>query len=54
VKCFPAAPEITGISGSNGWVLKERSALKKLLIRLILRLGIIKPVYKKNNAARQH
>ena len=44
VECFPVAPEITGISGSNGWVFKERSRLKKILIRLAARLGYIRPI----------
>lgn len=44
VRCFPVAPEITGVSGSNGWVFKERSWLKKLLIRLVSHLGYIRPV----------
>lgn len=35
VKCFPVAPEITGVSGSNGWMLKERSYLKKKLTGLV-------------------
>lgn len=46
IKCFPVAPEITGISGSNGWVLKERSYFKKKLIRFISLLGYIRPVGK--------
>jgi len=44
VTCFPIAPEITGMSGSNGWTLTERSLPKKLLIRLVARLGYIRPV----------
>ena len=44
VKCFSIAPEITGISGSNGWVFKERSWLKKMLVRLVSRLGYIRPI----------
>lgn len=47
VTCFPAAPEVTGISGSNGWVMKERSRYKKILIKLVDVLGYIKPVYRK-------
>ncbi len=31
VKCFPVAPEITGVSGSNGWVFREPGPLKKIL-----------------------
>lgn len=44
VKCFPVAPEITGVSGSNGWIFKERPPLKKALIRLAYLLGYIKPI----------
>lgn len=44
VKCFPVAPEITGVSGSNGWVFKERPPLKKALIRLVHYLGYVKPI----------
>jgi hypothetical protein len=44
VNCFPVAPEITGMSGSNGWVFRERSQPKKLLIRLVAKLGYIRPV----------
>ena len=46
VKCFPVAPEITGMSGSNGWVFKERSRLKKMLIAVVSFLGYIRPVYR--------
>lgn len=46
VKCFPVAPEIIGMSGSNGWMLKERSYLKKKLIGFISLLGYIRPVGK--------
>jgi hypothetical protein len=46
VQCFPTAPEITGISGSNGWSFKERPGWKKLLIRGISCLGYITPIYK--------
>jgi hypothetical protein len=46
VKCFPTAPEITGISGSNGWTFSERSPIKKGLIRLASFLGYIKPLYR--------
>jgi hypothetical protein len=46
VQCFPLAPEITGTSGSNGWSFRERPIWKKLLIRCILRLGYITPLYK--------
>lgn len=45
VKCFPVAPEITGMSGSNGWIFKERSRSKKLLVRLVSRLGYIRPIW---------
>jgi len=44
IRCFSTAPEITGQSGSNGWVFKERSWPKKLLIRLVSYLGYIRPV----------
>lgn len=37
VSRFPIAPEITGISGSNGWVFRERSWLKQQLVRLFSR-----------------
>jgi hypothetical protein len=46
VKCFPVAPEITGISGSNGWIFKERSRFKKMLVRLASFLGYIYPLYR--------
>jgi hypothetical protein len=46
VRCFPTAPEITGMSGSNGWAFKERPGWKKLLIRGISYLGYITPIYK--------
>lgn len=46
VQCFPLAPEITGTSGSNGWSFRERPIWKKLLIRCILQLGYITPLYK--------
>jgi hypothetical protein len=45
-RCFPAAPEITGVSGSNGWSFTERPAWKKWLIRTISRLGYITPIDK--------
>ena len=45
VKCFPVAPEITGVSGSNGWIFKERGLTKKLLIRIVSFLGYIRPIY---------
>ncbi|HWK04827.1 MAG TPA: hypothetical protein VNS58_14400 [Puia sp.] len=44
VRCFPTVPEITGVSGSNGWVFKERSWPKKLLIKLVSYLGYVRPV----------
>ena len=44
VRCFPTAPEITGMSGSNGWVFKERPWPKKLLIKFVSYLGYIKPI----------
>jgi hypothetical protein len=44
VKVFPRVPEITGMSGSNGWIFKERSWPKKMLIRLVAKLGYIRPV----------
>src|SRR6185437_12823188 len=46
VRCFPAAPEITGVSGSNGWSFAERPGWKKGLIRIIAYLGYIRPLYK--------
>lgn len=46
VRCFPAAPEITGVSGSNGWSFVERPGWKKWLIRVISHLGYIRPLYK--------
>jgi len=46
VKCFPVAPEITGVSGSNGWVFTKRSYPKRLLIKMVSLLGYIKPTYK--------
>jgi hypothetical protein len=44
VRCFSIPPEITGMSGSNGWVFKERSRWKKMLIRVVSFLGYIRPV----------
>ena len=46
VRCFPAAPEITGVSGSNGWSFAERPGWKKWLIRCISHLGYITPLDK--------
>jgi hypothetical protein len=46
VKCFSTPPEITGMSGSNGWLFKERSFLKKLLIKFVFLLGYIRPIYR--------
>lgn len=46
VQCFPVAPEIAGISGSNGWTLKERGYFKKILIRFVALLGYVRPVSK--------
>lgn len=46
VKCFPTPPEFVGISGSNGWTIKERSRLKKMLIKFVSLLGYIKPIYR--------
>lgn len=45
VKCFAVAPEIIGMSGSNGWIFTQRTYLKKLLIRVASFLGYIKPIY---------
>jgi len=45
VKCFPVAPEITGMSGSNGWIFKERSWPKKMLIKLVSHLGYVRPIW---------
>jgi len=45
LQCFPLAPEITGTSGSNGWTFRERPFWKKLLIRCILQVGYITPLY---------
>lgn len=47
VQCFPMAPEITGVSGSNGWPLKERPYWKRLLIRGISYLPYIRPIYRR-------
>jgi hypothetical protein len=47
VKCFPVAPEITGMSGSNGWVFSRRSYPKRVLIRFVSLLGYIYPIYKR-------
>jgi len=46
VKCFPVAPEITGMSGSNRWMFKERRWTKKILIKLVSLLGYIRPIYR--------
>ena len=46
VKCFSVPPEIIGMSGSNGWMFKERSLLKKMLIKFVSFLGYIKPIYR--------
>ena len=47
VKCFSTAPEFIGVSGSNGWMFKERSWWKKKLVKLVSFLGYIRPVYQK-------
>lgn len=44
VRCFYPAPEIVGMSGSNGWLFRERSAPRKLLIKIVAFLGYVKPV----------
>jgi hypothetical protein len=44
VKCFPVAPEISGMSGSNGFMMKERGAVKKMFIRMAAALGYIRPI----------
>jgi hypothetical protein len=44
VQCFPVAPEIIGISGSNGWNFHERSRLKKIMVRIAAALGYIRPI----------
>lgn len=44
VKCFPVPPEITGISGSNGWTFRERNILQKALAMLGYRMGYVKPI----------
>lgn len=44
VKCFNPPPEIIGMSGSNGWMFKERSPLRKLLLRIVALLGYVRPV----------
>ncbi len=46
VKCFPVAPEFSGVSGSNGWEFRERSWWKKKLIKLVSWSGFIRPVYR--------
>ena len=46
LQCFPVAPEITGISGSNGWRFRERPVWKKILIRCIFHIGYITPLYR--------
>jgi hypothetical protein len=53
VKCFPVAPEITGMSGSNGWMFEERSYLKKIVTRMVLFLGWIKPIYRQKSERRE-
>src|SRR5688572_8374543 len=52
VKCFSVPPEITGMSGSNGWMFKERSFLKKMLIKFVSFLGYIKPIYRPSRHAK--
>jgi hypothetical protein len=44
VKCFPVAPEISGMSGSNGFMMKERGPVRKMLIRIAAGLGYIRPL----------
>jgi hypothetical protein len=51
LQCFALAPEITGTSGSNGWSFRERPIWKKLLIRCILQVGYITPLYKTHRHA---
>lgn len=48
VKCFPVPPEIIGMSGSNGWIFRERSFIKKALIKFVSFLGYIKPIYQQS------
>jgi hypothetical protein len=52
VKCFSVPPEIIGMSGSNGWMFKERSFLKKMLIKFVSFLGYIKPIYRSSRHAK--
>jgi hypothetical protein len=44
VHCFNPPPEIVGMSGSNGWIFKERSPLRKLLLKVVAFLGYVKPI----------
>ncbi|HET6995226.1 MAG TPA: hypothetical protein VFI06_09615 [Chitinophagaceae bacterium] len=44
VKCFPVAPEISGMSGSNGFMMKKRGMVKKMLIRIASGMGYIRPI----------
>jgi len=46
VRCFSTAPEMTGISGTGGWALKERNWWKKGLAKFAFFLGYIRPVYR--------
>jgi hypothetical protein len=49
VKCFPVAPEISGMSGSNGFMIRERGPVRKMFIRMALGMGYIRPI---SNAGR--
>jgi hypothetical protein len=51
IHCFPVSPEITGMSGSNGWTFKEHSLPRQLLIRMGILLGYIRPIGKATAAA---
>lgn len=51
IHCFPVSPEITGISGSNGWTFKEHGLPRQLLIRMGILLGYIRPIGKATAAA---
>jgi hypothetical protein len=49
VSRFPLAPEIIGMSGSNGWMFKERTWLQKALTRLVNSFGYIHPIYQQKS-----
>jgi hypothetical protein len=38
------APEISGMSGSNGFMMKERGPVRKMFIRIAAAMGYIRSI----------